>query len=150
MPGLDGTGPRGMGPMTGGARGRCNPNFAGAEGYPYGVYGGGSPYGYGRGRGGGFGRGFGFRGYSPPWPYVGLGRGGLPRGGAYAAPGYDPYGVPEAYPPPGGSGMPGMSPFGASMTSEQEIEFLRNQTQVLKEQMGQIDARIQELGKEEK
>jgi hypothetical protein len=25
MPGLDGTGPAGMGPMTGGARGWCNP-----------------------------------------------------------------------------------------------------------------------------
>ena len=25
MPRLDGTGPAGMGPMTGGARGRCNP-----------------------------------------------------------------------------------------------------------------------------
>ena len=49
MPGLDGTGPRGMGPMTGGARGRCNPygpqNYGGM---PYGMpYGGGMPYGYG-------------------------------------------------------------------------------------------------------
>lgn len=25
MPGFDGTGPRGMGPMTGGGRGLCNP-----------------------------------------------------------------------------------------------------------------------------
>jgi hypothetical protein len=25
VPGFDGTGPAGMGPMTGGARGRCNP-----------------------------------------------------------------------------------------------------------------------------
>jgi len=31
MPGLDGTGPAGMGPMTGGARGWCNP-------YAYGPY----------------------------------------------------------------------------------------------------------------
>ncbi|MBN1811923.1 MAG: DUF5320 domain-containing protein [Anaerolineae bacterium] len=31
MPGLDGTGPAGMGPMTGGARGWCNP-------YTYGPY----------------------------------------------------------------------------------------------------------------
>ena len=53
------------------------------------------PYGmgFGRGRGlgfgRGFGRGFGFRGYSPPWPYVGRGRGGLPRGWAYTP--YSPY-----------------------------------------------------------
>jgi hypothetical protein len=29
MPGFDGTGPRGMGPMTGGGRGNCNPRGAG-------------------------------------------------------------------------------------------------------------------------
>jgi hypothetical protein len=29
MPALDGTGPMGMGPMTGGGRGRCNPYYAG-------------------------------------------------------------------------------------------------------------------------
>ena len=28
MPGFDGTGPRGMGPMTGGGRGFCNPRGA--------------------------------------------------------------------------------------------------------------------------
>ena len=44
MPGLNGTGPRGMGPMTGGGRGFCNPRGAvprqGAfRRYgPYGVY----------------------------------------------------------------------------------------------------------------
>jgi hypothetical protein len=71
MPGLDGTGPAGMGPMTGGARGWCN---------PYGpLYGGYAPYRYvyrtprayplplglGRprwGTGRGFGRGFRGRG----------------------------------------------------------------------------------------
>ena len=62
MPGLDRTGPMGTGPMTGGARGRCNPATAGA--IP--AYTGG--YGYGRGlamrRGfrGGFGRGVAGRG----------------------------------------------------------------------------------------
>jgi hypothetical protein len=39
MPGMDGTGPWGMGPMTGGGRGRCNPLWSGARipfaGYPY-------------------------------------------------------------------------------------------------------------------
>jgi hypothetical protein len=38
MPGFDGTGPAGMGPMTGGARGWCNP-----YGAPYGPY---TPYRY--------------------------------------------------------------------------------------------------------
>jgi len=87
MPRFDGTGPRGMGPMTGGGRGWCNPNYAGGRpaftgpypystpygtGYvpPYGAspYGVGystpyaaSPYGsFGFGRGFGGGRGFGF------------------------------------------------------------------------------------------
>ena len=32
MPGFDRTGPRGMGPITGGARGRCNPNDRRASG----------------------------------------------------------------------------------------------------------------------
>ena len=81
MPGFDGTGPRGMGPMTGGGRGFCNAQYAqggtpymGANPYgaPYGMgyvppYGAGYhalyasyPYGaYGFGKGFGFGRGFG-------------------------------------------------------------------------------------------
>ncbi len=33
MPGFDGTGPAGMGPMTGGARGWCNPYGAQYAGY---------------------------------------------------------------------------------------------------------------------
>ncbi len=57
MPGFDRSGPMGAGPMTGGARGRCNPATAGT--IP--TYAGG--YGYGRGLGlrrgfrGGFGPG---------------------------------------------------------------------------------------------
>ena len=47
MPGFDGTGPQGMGPMTGGARGYCAMG-AGANWRP----------GFGRGRGMGRGRGF--------------------------------------------------------------------------------------------
>ena len=45
--------------------------------------GGGYGRGGGRGSGGGGGMGFGFRGSSPPWPYVGRGRGGLPRCGYF-------------------------------------------------------------------
>ena len=69
MPGFDRTGPMGAGPMTGGARGRCNPATAAtvtayAGGYGYsrgrglrrGFRGGCGP---GRGRGRGVGRGYG-------------------------------------------------------------------------------------------
>jgi len=49
MPGFDGTGPRGMGPMTGGGRGYCR---------PWGSRAGQAP-GWGRGRGrGGYGYGY--------------------------------------------------------------------------------------------
>jgi hypothetical protein len=85
MPGFNGTGPAGMGPMTGGARGYCNPSqiaygpaLASAPGY-WGA-------GYGRGFGRSFGRGRGFgRGL---WPGPGWGRGygrGFGRRGAYPA-----------------------------------------------------------------
>ncbi len=66
MPGFDRTGPMGAGPMTGGARGRCNPATAGAipaytGGYGRGLalrrgFGGG--FGTGAGRGRGAGRGY--------------------------------------------------------------------------------------------
>lgn len=64
MPGFDRTGPQGMGPMTGGARGLCNPSGPG-RGY-VGAYGRG--LGYGRGVRGGFGPGRGMRwGYGPAY-----------------------------------------------------------------------------------
>jgi hypothetical protein len=53
MPGFDGSGPRGQGSMTGGARGYCNP-VAGAVAP-------GACRGYGPGFGRGRGRGFGYR-----------------------------------------------------------------------------------------
>lgn len=73
MPGFDGTGPMGMGPMTGGARGWCTPygrSFAGAGFGP----------GFGRGRG----RGRGYRHMywatgMPGWMRFGqMGYGGSP------------------------------------------------------------------------
>ena len=88
MPGFDGTGPRGMGPMTGGGRGFCNPAspFYGAAGaYPatgvpaagYGLM----PFGYGRAVGGfatpfAFGRGLGFGARGGWGGGMGMGRGG--------------------------------------------------------------------------
>ena len=76
MPGLDGTGPLGEGPMTGGARGYCN---------PYGM-----PLRYGYGRGFGWGRGMGFR--RGLWPGYGPGpfwrRGFYPGWGGWYPPAY--------------------------------------------------------------
>ncbi len=66
MPGFDGTGPWGAGPMTGGGRGFCNP--AGYAGPVQGWYGRGGGRGFGRGRGPGRGRGFGWR-WAPPHNY---------------------------------------------------------------------------------
>jgi len=102
----------------------------------------------------GQGRGFGFRGYSPPWPYVGLGRGGLPRGWAYMP--YSPSGenqYDEAYPyystppTPERFGGPGMQPYGFPTSPEQELNFLKNQAQMLGQQLDQINARVEELEK---
>ena len=72
MPGFDRTGPRGMGPMTGGGRGYCNPGGFGRG------------YGFGRGLGRGYGRGWG-----TPYPVAGQ----RPYYGAPAdvMPGIDPY-----------------------------------------------------------
>ncbi len=90
MPGFNGTGPGGMGPMTGGARGWCNPYsplYAGAAPAPYGPYA--YPPSYFRPYGGylpayGFGRprwGLrGFRGSPTGILWDGLGRGGRGRG----------------------------------------------------------------------
>jgi len=126
------------------------------------------PNGFGRGsggRGGMGGMGFGFRGSSPPWPYVGLGRGGLPRCGYFLsgavgvsgtwptpqaqaywqtmqtgqAP-YSSYGAPTA--------TPGMTPFAPQMTPEQELDFLKNQAEAIKGQLEQIDARMRGLESE--
>lgn len=69
MPGFDGTGPRGEGPLTGGRRGRCAGGVSGTVvqstgqvGVPLGVGRGGRPRGGGRGRCFGGGRGFPNRG----------------------------------------------------------------------------------------
>jgi hypothetical protein len=75
--------------------------------------------------------GFGFPGMSPA---------GSPMPGGYGTPGM----------PPGGFGSPGMAPYGPPMAPEQEIEFLRDQAHMLKDQLDRIDARIKELEKESK
>jgi NAD-dependent dihydropyrimidine dehydrogenase PreA subunit len=99
--------------------------------YGRGWFGWGRGGGYGRGYGRGGGWGFGFRGASPPWPYVGLGRGGLPRcwyPGLFTTPTSVSYG---GYPAP--------------VTREQETDFLREEADAIKRQLKDIEARIEEL-----
>ena len=79
-------------------------------------------YGFGRGSGlrSGFGAGFGFRSSSPPWPYFGRGRGGLPR---------------CAYP---GLGR---------VTASDEREILQGQADMMRSQLEDIEQRLNDLEK---
>ena len=116
MPRGDGTGPAGMGPMTGRAAGYC----AG-----YGVPGYMNPMpGYGRGMGWGGGRG---RGGGRRNMYYATGQPGWARFG-YAA----PWGVPPTY--------------AAPPTREQEVTDLQAQAEWLQSQLEAINERIAELG----
>jgi len=79
------------------------------------------------------GMGFGFRGSSPPWPYVGIGRGGLPRCGYFLS---------------GATGIPSASGtvlFAPQISREQELDFLKNQANAIRSQLEQIEARVCEL-----
>jgi hypothetical protein len=71
MPGFDGTGPRGMGPMTGGGRGFCAVPYRGYEAYGYGFQ---APEYPPTGM-------YPFFGRPTYGPIFGAGRGGLPWGG---------------------------------------------------------------------
>lgn len=122
MPFGDGTGPRGIGPMSGRGAGYCagygRPGFA-------------NPI-LGRGSfGSGGGMGFGFRGASLPWPYVGRGRGGLPRcwyPGVASVPRYVP-----------------VSPYATEMTREQELDFLKGEAEAIKRELDRVEARIRDF-----
>ncbi len=116
MPGGDGTGPLGMGSMTGRGAGYCAgygvPGFANFYGYGRGLGG------WGRGRGGGRGRGrwfsmAGFTGSSA----VGLGRRAAPDAPASAA----------------------------GMTGQQEIDALKGQAEYLEGLLDNLRRRIEEL-----
>jgi len=121
MPGGDGTGPMGMGPMTGRAAGYC----AGypAPGYANPIPGRGWGFGYGRGfgRGRGWGRGFG-RGFGWGW-------------GAYPyAYGYPYYGNPYMAPS-----------YPANITPKQEADMLKAQAQAMQEEIDAINQRVKDL-----
>lgn len=108
-------------------------------------------FGQGRGVGRGGGMGFGFRGSSPPWPYVGRGRGGLPRCGYFlGGPGTM---APWPYQTPfyGQQAVaPGYAPFSPQMSREEELDYLKNQAEAIKEQLDQIDSRMHDLEGEQK
>jgi len=94
--------------------------------------------------------GFGFRGSSPPWPYVGIGRGGLPRheyflSGAMGAPAQWPY---QQAPYTAASPAFSNTPFAPQVTPEQELDFLRNQAETISEQLEQIESRMRDLESE--
>jgi len=133
MPGGDGTGPGGMGPMTGRAAGYC-------AGYPMPGFmnpigGRGLGLGFGRGRGFGRGLGLGFRG-GRGWA-AGYG------GAAYGAPAYG-YGVPYSAPSVP-YGAPTGVPYGAAPSSQQELDALKGQSEYFEDALEGIKKRIEEL-----
>ncbi len=93
-------------------------------------------YGFGWGRGGRRGAGFGFRGSSPPWPYIGRGRGGLSR---CQYPGLSGAAVPFSAP----------VPYWTAPTRNEELGFLKNQAEATKQQLEDIERRIREIEKKE-
>jgi len=128
MPGGDGTGPGGMGPMTGRAAGFC----AGypVPGYANPVGGRGMGMGWGRGfRGGGFGRGRGF----------GWGRAG------YGLPAYGGAVNPYAYGDAAGPYAYGGAPFTPTVAPQQELDSLKGQAEYFEDALDGIKKRIEEL-----
>ena len=107
--------------------------------------------GFRRGFGMGYGRGMGFefRGYSPPWPYVGIGRGGLPRCWAYGGYGWPATGYAPGPPPyPPGPWAFGGGLYGGPSSPEEEIRLLKDQAGMIREELEAIDTRLKELEKD--
>lgn len=121
MPRGDGTGPAGMGPMTGRAAGFCA--VYGVPGYMNPV--GGRGYG-GWGRGGGWGR--------RNWYYA-TGLPGWARAG-YGVPAWGGAVNPNAY-----SG----APFAPSVTAQQELDALKGQAEYLEDSLAGIKKRMEEI-----
>jgi hypothetical protein len=100
--------------------------------------------GYGHGSGGGM--GFGFRGASPPWPYIGRGRGGLPRcgyfiGGASVPAPWSYH--PSFYPQTPAPGI--YPPYAPPMSKDEELDYLSDQAEAIKSQLEEIESRMHDL-----
>ena len=126
MPRGDGTGPTGMGPMTGRAAGYCAgnpvPGFVNAPG--------GRGFGVGRG----FGGGRGGRGWRNQFYATGL------TGWQRAAAGIPAYGVGQfTQTPPASPGVP------PAVSKEQEFDLLKQQADFLSNSLEQIKQRLDEL-----
>ena len=91
-------------------------------------------YGTGRGFGGRGGAGYGFKGSSPPYPYIGRGRGGLPRC-AYL-------GLSRTL-----FSYNANIPFAEASTKGEELGFLKSQAEATRQQLEDIERRIKELEK---
>ena len=100
------------------------------------------PNGFVRGSGPGFrsrgGMGFGFRGSSPPWPYVGLGRGGLPRCCYFFSGTGD-----LRYQPPGVSTF-GYGTYQGPVRGE-EVDYLRQEAEAIRSRLNEIESRMRDL-----
>ena len=72
------------------------------------------------------GMGFGFRGTSPPPPYTGMGRGGLPRCSYYAKGNVS-------------------RPAAVQTNREDELSYLRDQAKTAKSRLDEIECRIRDL-----
>ena len=134
MPGGDGTGPAGMGPMTGRAAGFCAgypvPGFmnpVGGRGY------------WGGGRGGG---GWGRRNWFHATGLTGWQRGAM-GGPAYgpAAPYAAPYTPPDAGP----YAAPYGAPYAPAMTKQQELDALKGQAEYFEDALEGIRKQIEQL-----
>ncbi len=134
MPGFDGTGPAGMGSMTGRGQGFCNPSSTAYGPTPV-LRPGYRSYGYGQGFGRGFGQGRGIRGGLGPGFGQGRGYGrGLGRRGVYPPTGRG-YG-PAYY-------APYESPY--AMKPEDEANRLKDEAGAMKKELDAINKRIDEL-----
>jgi len=145
MPGGNGTGPAGMGPMTGRAAGYCagysTPGFANPIG-GRGFWGGGR--GFGRGTGGG-------RGWRNQYYATGLtgwqrfGAGGPAYGAATHYGGAVPYGSAVPYSGAAPYGSPYGGAYDPATTKQQELDALKGQAEYFEDALNGIKKRITEL-----
>ena len=126
MPGFNGRGPQGFGPMTGGGRGFCSSRGVASRSSF------GQGFGMGRG-GGGFGRGF-RRGVGPGF---GQGRG---RGGGWAGPNNMAWGYGPADQFAYGGGPYGANPQDEAAYLRQEADAVRGELDAINRRLGELES----------